>query len=187
MRHSQGFTLFEVLIAMAIGVLLLGLVFSIYSLTVRSLNASQTRAELTQNSKIILERITRDLRQTRALATILPATAGDPLNPPPAVIEFLDGHNTTDYQYINYYLSGTDLRRQIKHYYFASDPAIFVPFDAEDDFGNPALININEDHLVGQYISNLKFYGTDLITSELTLLKSGITHATATAVFGRNL
>ncbi len=187
MRHSQGFTLFEVLIAISIGVLLLGLVFSIYSLTVRSLNASQTRAELTQNSKIILERITRDLRQTRGLATILPQTAGDPENPPPSAIEFLDGHNNETYQYINYSLAGADLKRRVKHYYFASDPAIFVPFDAEDDFGNPPLVSASEDNLVGQYVSALKFYGTDLVTIELTLLKSGVTHATATAVFGRNL
>lgn len=185
--NKTGFTLLETLIGITIGALLLGLVLAVYTLTIRSVQASETRSELTQNSRVIIERLTRDLRQTRALATILPPTADDPLHPPPSTLEILDGHNTAGYRYLRYYLDNASLKRQVKQYYFATDPTVFVPWDAEDDFGNPPLTTVLEDELAGQYVSNLKFYGIDLIYIELTLTKGNITHTAASAVFGRNL
>lgn len=185
--NKTGFTLLETLVGITIGVLLLGLVLAIYTLTIRSVQASETRSELTQNSRVIMERLTRDLRQTRALATVLPPASDDPLHPPPDTLEILDGHNTSAYLYLRYYLAGADLKRQVKQYYFATDPTVFVPWDAEDDFGNPPLTAILEDELVGQYVGSLKFYGLDLVYIELTLAKGNITHTAASAVFGRNL
>ena len=187
MKNSSGFTLFEVLIGITIGSLLLGLVLSIYSLTVRSLSNSQNRAELANNSRIIIDRLTRDLRQTRQIATSLPTISNDPDLAPPNGIEVQDGHDINAIRYVRYYLSGTNLKRQIREYYFAAEPATLVTFDAVDDFSNPASVRIIEDELVGQYVTGLAFYGINLITVELQLNKGQIIHTTATQFYGRNL
>ncbi len=186
-KNNRGFTLFELLISITIGSVLLGIVLATYSLTIRSLGSSEARSELSQNSRVILDRITRDIRQARSFATVLPPDPNDPLNPPPSEIEVQDGHQTTIFQYVRYAANGTDLRRQIRQYYFPADPGVLVAFDAEDDFGNPPEVAIVEDEVVGQYVETIAFYGVDLITVELTLAKSSVMHQTKTAVAGRNL
>jgi Tfp pilus assembly protein PilW len=183
---KQGFTIFETLIAITVGVTLLGLVLSIYVLSIRSLNSGQDRSELTQDSRVITERITRDIRETRGIATVLPPDPNDVSNPPPNDIELQDGHTST-LQYIRYYLSGTDLKRQIRQYYFAAEPAIMVPFDAEDDFSNPPSLTIVSDTLVGQFVNDIDYYGENPIYFELILKEGSITHTTKTAIYGRNL
>lgn len=187
MKNTKGFTLFEVLIGITIGSLLLGLVLSIYSLTTRSLASSQNRSELANNSRIIIDRLTRDLRQARQIATPLPTVSNDPNLSPPNEIEVQDGHNTNSIRYARYYLAGTNLKRQIREYYFPAEPEILVTFDAVDDFSNPASVRIIEDELVGQHITGLAFYGINLITVELQLTKGQIVHTTATQFYGRNL
>lgn len=182
----RGFTLFEVLIAITIGSVLLGIVLAIYNLTIRSLASSEARSEMTQNSRVIMDQITRDIRQARAIATVIPSNPDDPQNPPPNELEVQDGHQTEILQYVRYAVDGTDLRRQVRQYYFNADPEVLVAFDAEDDFGNPPETNLVEDEIAGQYVEAIAFYGTGLITVELTLKKSSIVHQTKTAIAGRN-
>ena len=182
-----AFTLLETVIALGLGLSLLAALLSIYVLSVNALHSTETRSELGQNSRVIIERLTRDLRQTKAIASALPADDTDPLNPPLPEIELQDGHNIDTIQYLHYYLNGTDLRRQVRRYYFPSNPDLYVTFDAEDEFGAPPAVNIAADELAAEYVSSLRFYGTDLITIELTLVRKGTEHKTETRVFGRNL
>ncbi|MAG28687.1 hypothetical protein CL632_00875 [bacterium] len=184
--NKRGFTLFEALIAITAGVTLLGLVMSIYLLSIKSLSLGQNRAELTQDSRIIIERITRDFREARDIATILPEDSDDVENPPTNDVELQDGH-TQILQYIRYYLSGTDLKRQIRQYSFASDPTVLVPFDAEDDFSNPPDLVILSDNIVGEFVNDIDYYGDNPIFIELTLIEGDITHKTRTTIYGRNL
>jgi len=186
MKPPRGFTLFEILIAMAISVTLLGVLFSIYTLSAKSLSAGQARAELTQTSRSIMERITRDIRETKNVVSGLPPGALDPLNPPLEELMLEDGHSET-LQYIRYYRDGGDLYRQIRQYYFPEEPQIMVPHNAEDEFGNEPEISIIENHLVGQYISEIIFYGQNPVSLKLTLEKETIIHETRTALYGRNL
>jgi hypothetical protein len=159
---------------------------SIYILSIKSLNSGQNRAELTQDSRIIIERITRDFREARDIATILPETKDDVENPPPNDVEVQDGH-TTILQYVRYYLTGTDLNRQIRQYSFASESTILVPFDAEDDFSNPPDVTIISDNVVGEFVNDIDYYGNNPIFLELILIEGEITHNTRTTVYGRNL
>jgi len=186
MKNTKGFTLFEVLISITIGVTLLILLLSIYSLSMKSLSSGQKKAELTQDSRIVMERITRDIRETRHIATTLPQEKDDPQNPPPSEIEIQDGHIGT-LQYIKYYLSDTNLRRQIIQYYFETEPEILVPYDAEDDFGNAPEVNIISDNLVGKFIENINYFGSNPIHIEITLKIGEITHTTRSDIYGRNL
>ena len=186
MNIKNGFTLFEALIAITIGITLLGILLSIYVLSLKSLNSGQDRSELTQESRIIIERITRDIRETRARTGTIPPTKDDPEIPAPSGIELQDGHNEA-LQYIKYYASGTDLRRQMRKYYFSSDPSVFVTHDAEDDFGNEPNMDIISDELIGKFIDDIKFFGTNPVNIELALKKRSVEHNTKTAVYGRNL
>jgi len=182
----KGFTLFEALIAITVGVTLLGLLLSIYVLSIKSMVSGQDRSEITQDSRIIIERLTRDIRQARAIATILPIDTRDPENPAPSEIEIQDGHIDA-LQYIKYYVSGDELRREIAEYYFPSDSEILVPIDAEDDFGNPAQKNIISDNAVASHIESIIYYGNNPIYIDLTLKKAQTIHSTRTTVYGRNL
>ena len=184
--QNQGFTLFEALIAITVGITLFALLLSIYVLSIQSLTTGQDRSEITQDSRITIERITRDIRQSRDIATILPEDNSDPENPALSEIQMQDGH-TSVLQYITYYVSGTDLKRKIIQYSFASDPSVLVPFDAEDDFSNPAIANTISDNVVGKYINSILFYGNNPITIELTLQKGTIIHETRSIIYGRNL
>jgi len=185
-KQNQGYTLFEILIAITVGVILLGLMLSIYSLSIKSLHFGTTRAELTQDARVMSERMTRDIRESKAIATILPQTKTDQQNPPPKEIEVRDGHGT-ELKYIKYYISDTNLHRQIKRYYFLSNPEISVPFDAEDDFQNPPEVEILSDNVVGQYIQDIIFYGDNIVTFEMKIKKSDSSYTTKTSVYGRNL
>lgn len=182
MQNKNGFTLFEALIAITVGITLLGLLMSIYILSMKSLNSGQDRAEITQYSRIIIERITRDIRQARDIATILPAIS----NNAPSEIEIQNGHGS-ELEYIKYYLSGTGLNRQIRQYYFSQEPEVLVTFDAEDDFGNPAEVNIISDNLIGNYIDSIIYFGENPINIEMSILKNQTKHDTRTSIYGRNL
>jgi len=186
-KHTKGFTLFEALIAISLGVSLLIVVLSIYTLSIKSLNSSESRSEIVQNGRTILERLTRDIRQARDITTYLPPDDTDPLNPPSNELMMQDGHNTELFQYIRYYLTSTDLYRQVVQYSFADEPSVLVSYDAEDEFGNPPDQAIITDQLVGQYVEDVQYYGVDMITVLLTLQKGGVTHTTTTMIFGRNL
>lgn len=184
---NSGFTLFEILISIAIGTMLLSLVLSIFILTMQSVSSSENKSELTTNSRIIIDRLARDIRQTRQIATPLPSTATNLSLLPPNEIEMMDGHDTNQIRYVRYYLFGTNLNRQIKEYYFPSKPNVSVIFNAVDDYGNLASVRVVEDQIVGQYVTKLSFYGQSLINIELELKKNNNKYQTLTAFYGRNL
>lgn len=185
--NQPGFTLIEALVGISLSVLLFGLLLALYELNNRSLAITTTRAELAQNTRLMIERLTREIRQTKQIATLLPPTGDDPLAPAPNEIEFQDGHNAAAMQYIRYYPQGSDLYRQLRRYYFPTEPAVFVAFDSRDEFGNPPNLTIASDELVGQYISDIDFYGAGLINIVIALAKNAVNFTAKTAVYGRNL
>ncbi|MBI1961615.1 MAG: hypothetical protein HYS45_02845 [Parcubacteria group bacterium] len=183
--QPSGFTLFETLIAISVGATLFGLVLGIYVLTLRTLSDNQDRSELTGESRSVMERAARDIRETRRIATALPETPDEPGNPPPSELELEDGHAAV-LQYIRYYQDGTDLKRQIRQYSFPAEPEVLVPFDAEDDFGNPATVSVVSDAVIGQFVESIGYYGLNPVSVLLTLRKGSITNVSRTSLYGRN-
>lgn len=181
-----GFTIFEVLVAITLSILVLGGLYGVYVTSVQSYRRSTAQAELSQNARIALERISRDLRQTQRIVTELPTDDTDPLNPPPSAIQFQDGHNTTQIQYIRYYLSGQELRQQFIHYYFSTSPDEWVAWNAQDEDGNPPQESATEV-VKADKITSLKFYGDKLITIDLTTTYDTATFAFKTKILGRNI
>lgn len=186
-KNKTGFTILEITVTMAIFLLSIILIGSLYIIAQRLYNQSSNRAELAQNGRVILDRISRELRQAANIVTPLPPTNTDPGNPPAEEIFFQDGHDISQITYIRYYLDGTDLRRQHKSYYFANEPDTYVYWNSADPNGNPPLANVLSEAIVGEYFSGLAFWGSGgEINIEVNLNKKQSAMEIKTSVYKRN-
>ncbi len=86
--HQKGFTLTEIIIVVAIFSLIIVTVFSIYILNQQAYIEGEIKGEIIQNGRVILERMSREIRQARGIVTQLPE---EKINPP-SEIKFHDGH-----------------------------------------------------------------------------------------------
>lgn len=200
-KFLTGFTLIEILITIAIFALVVTLVFNIYFLSQKFYLQGETKAELLQNGRIILERVTRDIRQSSELVTALPQIPDSPDNPPPSEIEFQDGHTPSPYDYLGstyYYIryglstSTGEMRRQYRVYCFddcATCANYFRWNDTQLVEGEPVPTHPCdlEDRVVGEYVLNAQFWGAGLINVSLALTKGNEQLDFKTEIFGRNL
>lgn len=86
--NLTGFTLTETIISIAIIGLVMVVVYSSYILSRQSYLDGENIAEFTQNGRVILERLSREIRQAKEIVTELPQDRTDP----PDEIQFQDGH-----------------------------------------------------------------------------------------------
>ncbi|AKM82066.1 MAG: hypothetical protein UT28_C0001G0255 [Berkelbacteria bacterium GW2011_GWE1_39_12] len=186
-KYSQGLTLVEVIVAISLASLVLISLYQVYATSYQSYRRNISKAEINQNARIALERITRDLRQTNEIVTTLPATNTDPLNPAPSNLEFVDGHNTTKLQYINYVYAEGELHREVVHYYFSTNTSEWVAWNAKDQYDNPPQSSIDEDAIKADKLTSLSFFGTNIISIVLTVEENGQTQTYQTQVLGRNI
>ncbi len=185
--RPAGFTLIEVIISLALFISLILLVNSMYTLSQSAYNNNSDAAELTQNARVALDRLSRELRQSEIVITSLPPTDTDPANPPVNQIFFQDGHNTGLTTYIFYRLNGTNLERQQKAYYFSSEPSTYVTYNSVDQDGNPPLELIISESTVGEYFNDLKFWGANgLINISISLAKHKSVFSLDTSIYSRN-
>lgn len=175
---ALGFTLLETLIALFSGVLLLFAVFQLFLISQKSLKAGGQNAELIQNGRIALERISRDLRQAEKIVTT---------TLPTPELEFQDGHYPESLSYIRYYQNGETLLREISYYAFPSDPQTRVLFDTVDENSNPPQKIIIENAEIADYITALSFSGGEVFTIELAVAHATSSILLRTAVFARNI
>lgn len=179
-RFTPGFSLIEVMIGLTAITLLLLVTYTIFIAARQTQRRVDARAEVVQNERSILDRLTREVRQANTIATALPATE----------LLFEDGHGNLDnvpIQYLRYHLQGTDLYREVRYYYFASAPDTHVYYNETDDYGNPPSLTTTEDRLIGQYVTSLTFSGHGTITITLTFTLNGETLTTSSDVTPRNI
>jgi len=181
----NGFTIIELLVSITIAVILFGAVTAIYNIGQNIYYRTDAKAEITQNGRVILDRLIREVRQTPNIITTLPPTTDDPPNLPSEIM-FEDGHNATQIQYIRYYLTGTDIYRQIIVYYFDSAPDDYVYWHTTDQQGDPPLMLTLEDKLIGEYVVDIEFWGDSLININVYLNKGTQSEIINTSVYGRN-
>lgn len=185
---KKGLTLVEILVGITMSTLLIGALYGVYAVSYKSYTRSVKQAELNQNARIALERISRDLRQGMNLVTAIPPTNTDALNPAPSDITFQDGHDVSKIQYIRYYLDGTNLKRQLFHYSFSANPTVWVTYNALDNLNMPPAKTTTEDTVKADSISVLQFYGSsNLIKINLTASKDTLDYNYQTAVYARNI
>ncbi len=185
-KNQSGFTLVETVVTITIGVLIILALAGSYFLSQEIYLENSNKTEIIQNGRVILDQLTREIRQTREIITELPETTDDPESLPEEIL-FQNGHNATEISYIRYYLDGSDIRRQEIIYYFESNPDEYVYQYASDQEGNPPIMEVLEDQLIGEYLSDLEFWGNSLININIYLAKKGQTQIINTAICGRNL
>ena len=93
-RFLTGFTLTELLITITVMSLIIGVVYGAYILSQRAYLSGGVSAEILQNGRIVLERMSRELRQARGIVTDLPE---ERVNPSEEII-FQDGHLVTIFE-----------------------------------------------------------------------------------------
>jgi len=185
--RQNGFTMLEIIVSLALFVIVIILVSSIYLLAQKSYNKSSDLAELTQNARVCLDRLSRELRQSVNIVTALPPTDSDPENPPAEEIFFQDGHNISQITYLRYYLDGTNLMREHTAYHFASEPTVYVTYNTTDQYGNSPDKKILENRIIGEYFSQLKFWdNSGSISIAIELNKGSNNFKIRTSVYPRN-
>lgn len=185
--NLTGFTLPETMVSIAIFIMVILLTGSIYSLSQTSYGKSSDLAELTQNNRVFLDRLSRELRQSIDIITALPPTISDPFNPPADQIIFQDGHDLSQITYLRYYLNGALLMRERQAYYFDTEPSTYVAYGSLDQSGQPATKIILENRVIGEYFQQLKFWGANgLINIQLKLTKNTNVFEIKTSAFARN-
>lgn len=180
---KNGFTLTELLITIAILVLVIGAVYSGYLLSRQAFQKGENAAEILQNGRVILERMTREIRQAREIVTELGLTIDEATS----TIEFEDGHIGERYYYIRYFKEGSNVKKEIKRYYFSGDPGTYVAWNATPPEGQELLTTTTSIGTIGEYATDLKIWGPRVVNISIFLEKGDQKINLPAKIFGRNL
>lgn len=266
---QRGFTLTEIVVVIAIFGLVIIAVYSAYILSREAYLRGEDMAEITQNGRVILERISREIRQAKEIVIELPEEKISP----PNEIKFHDGHfllvseednaregsiktitlasgagsednyykdmfikiiggkgvgetrkisgyegatkiaeiegnwetipdNTSVYKidssfyYIHYYQDeNNNIWRRVIIYCLSEigssvclEPETYVSWDTTPPIGQNLLeVEIETPRIVGEYVTNLEFWGSRVINIFLILEEKGKSIELQTKIFGRNL
>jgi len=183
--YKKGFTLTEILVVVVIFILLLEVVYSVYVLSQKGYQGGEDSAEIVQNARVILERMSREIRQAREVVSEL----SDDEAGATSTIEFEDGHATTTYCYIRYYQNDGAVKRCVRRYYFPSAPDIFLPWNATSPTETLTATTTQGPLIIGEHINpaGLKFWGSYVINVSVLLSKGEQEVDISTKIFGRNL
>jgi len=168
--HSlrPAFTLVELLVAMVLASIMVSLTVSTYSLFRKAMAADQARADISQNGRIVLDRLSRELRQSADISTTLPTDQSDMSVTEPHEIEFLNGHST-DMTYRRYYLNSSTLELDSKEYYCQNEPTVRVlNSPASCSVSDPLTMHIISTTDVADHVQSISFYGDRSVTVMLT-------------------
>jgi len=181
---SRGFSLTELLITITILIMVTGAVYGGYSLSQKAYSGGETSAEITQNGRVIIERINREIRQAKEIAGDFPEERASAQEE----IIFEDGHIEIPYHYIHYFKADGEIKREVLGYYFSGDPGKTpVPWDAVPPVGQTLQTKtLEEARTIGEWVSDLEFWGSKVINIALTLQKKDKVFNLESEIFGRN-
>lgn len=183
----KSFTLIELIIAMGISIIIIASASGLYLAGTNAYKRGSIERELVQNGTVAIDRISREIRQANGIATVLPE---DESGNQAGEIMFRDGHSQDGIQYIRYYLSGSNLYREVRFYYFSFDYAkTHVTWDSSGPSGEKTVWENPENgvQVVAENFSSLEFFGSPLVKMRFLLSKSNLTLNLASAVWGRNI
>lgn len=182
-EQQAGFTLLEVIVALSLFTIAIIMVTSLYSLSQRSYNQASAKAELSQNARVVMDRISREVRQSREMVTELNSV---PENSKQEIM-FRDGHDVDQIIYIKYYQDGTDIRRSELRYYFEEEEDVNIRYNTTNESGELPKEEVLRDRLVGEYFETFNFWGTEKsINLSLGLEKDDKEFNARTNVYRRN-
>ena len=182
---KKSFTIIEALITIAISAVVLTAFLNVYLAAQKLYSQAETQAELLQNGRIILERLGREVRQAREIATTLAEQESEATSS----LVFEDGHIEELYHYIHYFQDDTLMKREVLGYYFSGDVnETLVPFDAVPPPGQTLETKILEPaRIIGEYVDEIKIWNPGLVKIILNLNKGEQAMPLQTQIFGRNL
>jgi len=184
--HSmkKGFTSTELLIAITIFVIVTGAVYLAFNLSQKAYREGQNSAEITQNGRVIIERISREIRQAKEVIGDFPSAEEDATSS----ITFEDGHISDPYHYIHYFKTDSEVKREVLGFYFSGDPTqTLQPWEAIPPVGQTlATTTLETAVVIGEWVEKLDFWGSNVINIVLTLTKADKTLNLETKVFSRN-
>lgn len=183
---KSSFTIIELLLAIGISSVILSSAAGLYLMGLNSFRKSAVERELIQNGRVAIERLSREIRQTGELAVSLPESESEALSE----IIFRDGHDTSEINYVRYYLDGGDLYREFGYYYFSSDSEKnHVTYNSVDIGGSAPVWNVEDgqNQVVAENFSQIKFFGSPLVKIRMELSKAGTSLNLASAALGRNI
>lgn len=184
---DKGFTIVEVLVVISIFVLVLGIIYGSYSLSQKAYRDIEATTEINQNARVILERMTREIRQAKEIVTELSDEEPEESVSPELGIMFEDGHIEESYYYTRYFKDENNIKKQVIVYYFSGSPAIFVPWDAIPPEMETLENTILEDRIIGEYVVGIKFWGQEVVNISITLEKKYKNINFRTKIFARNI
>lgn len=176
MRY-KGFTLTELVIAAAIASILAGLTASSYISVQRLVARGENDLVAAQTARVVIDRISRDLRQALKIVDSIPPDAVDGLTN----LTFEDGHDVDPAgpTYITYMLDGTSVQRTRHYYYRADNPSQRLPYNAgvvgQNGFSEAVIEG--EDYVIADDVANLRFYGSERLISidtDITVQGAGV-------------
>ena len=161
-----------------------GAVYSGFTLSQRAYKQGENMAEITQNGRVIIERINRELRQAKEITGDFPETRENAQEE----IIFEDGHISEAYNYIHYFKTDGDIKRKVVGHYFSGDPEeSLVPWDAIPPDGQTLETKtIEEEKIIGEWVSGVEFWGLGIVNIALELTKKEKTLNLETKIYGRN-
>lgn len=170
-RKQGGFTLIELVVAMAISSVLVVMTVATYTVFRKSIVTDQAKADLSQNARVAMDRISRDLRQTHFIVTTLPV---DSSGTQPGEIEFENDHalvGDSDYMsYHRYFIDSTGtLQLQTKYYILNGNK---VTYSAGGTATIDSTVPIAND------MSSLAFYSADGSTIQIVVTTTDGVHQT---------
>ena len=188
LKNRKAFTLVEILTVVFLGSIIIMAAYTVYLASYKSYKKNTESAELTQNARIALERMSREIRQAQDII--------DPLSMPPSadsptqnIIVFQDGHtifstpspdSTCFIQYIEYTISNNNLNRTIIQYRDKVNN-MCVKYD-------PLIIPVRlSSEIKAEKLKTLKFWGTNsLITIFIEVTDNKSTYQFETQTSPRN-
>lgn len=198
-RSQSGMTLMEVLMGIFISVTVIMAAYSVYLVSTKSYTHGEQMSDMSQNGRIAIDRMTREIRQTNDIVPTgnpQAAFSNDPAHPSHE-IEFQDGHKTNpvgDIQYLHYFISAgtSDLHRQRLYYFCPSAPSVHVNKLIDCNTATPLVIDpttgsVMDDQIIAQNINGLNLYGQRLIDIGFNVVESGQSTKFETKVYGRNI
>lgn len=181
---NKAFTLSEVLVVITILIIVIIAVYNSYSLSQRAYRESEISAEITQNGRVILERLTREIRQAKEIVGDFPEDREDAEDE----ITFEDGHISDPYNYIHYFKSDGNIEREVIVYYFSDDQSQTpVPWSAIPPGGQTLEVkNLEEARVIGEYVDTLELWGSKVINVAINLEEKDKSLNLETEILGRN-
>ena len=148
---KNGFTLIEAIVAISLFTIIILVSNSMFIMSQKIYIRGSALSELSQNARISLDKISRELRQSNNLITnfSLISTSSE--------IFFQNGHDNNEITYIKYFASSTDLIKKNLAYEFGADLGTYVYRDSIDAWGNSPDEILLKERIIGEYFSTLEF------------------------------